>query len=93
MPRGTQQAGIITFNDWTYMPDGRQYMAAFGSWETWTDKELHADGLKTADRWAAVAVAKDGNVTAIIPGCRVRGFVAVAERPAVAENDVFRLAE
>ncbi len=70
------QAGVVTTRNWLTTPDGDQSRAFWcRQWLLQTDKEMDLVGLKSADRWALIAL--DGSkILCIIVGCEVVGFIA-----------------
>ena len=74
--------GVIQTRNWIHTPDGDQSNAFYCErWLIVTDKEADLAGIKSADKWAAVAYGMDGQILMIIPGCEVVGYVVAFEEP------------
>ena len=77
------QAGVIATRNWLRTPNGDQHQAFWRKeWLLLTDKEMGLSGIKSSDRWAAIATV-GGEMKAIIPGCEVTAFFPCLEAPAI----------
>ena len=75
------RAGVLTTRNYIYTPQGEQMRAFYNEeWLIVTDKEADLAGIKTADKWSAVAYV-DGKVAMIVLGCEVIGFAPCTEPP------------
>ena len=75
------KAGLITTRDWLITPDGDQNRAFWcEGWLLQTDKEMDLAGIKSSDKWAAIAFA-GGEILAIIPGCEVTAYFPCQKPP------------
>lgn len=75
-------AGVLTLKGWTMMPDGATYIHVWAkAWHVVTNQESGIPGLRTADRFHAIAYGDDGTPRVIIPGCQVQGFAATPSDP------------
>lgn len=75
-------SGIITLLNWTMAPDGRRYLFFWSKrWQIVTDAEMPVSNFRSSERWQMVALAKNGEVLAVFPGCQVKAWLRRDQSP------------
>ena len=87
-------AGIITLDVWLCLPNGETATHFWAPvWDITSDATFPVEGFRSTEHWQAIARDEDGGVLAVIPGCKVCGWVAAgASPPNAAGRNVCNLA-
>ena len=86
------QIGIVSC-EWVMGPDGDQKQYFFCSrWEIITNAIMPIEGFRSSEKWQLIARNARGHVVALIPGCKVRGFMkapasAISGNPLICNLD------